>query len=550
VTRYVVATGISTLWIDPVTMSDTSVTASDTPGVTNILHYAFRQTTGIGNSFIDDLKVGTSFEDVAGLNNPPTISGIPNQRIDANTSTAPLSFTIGDAETPVDNLTLGHTSSNPALVAEDGVTFGGTGSNRTVTITPVANQEGTATITISVTDGGAAVTTTSFQLGVGLPTISNIPNQSTAVNTVLGPLAFTIGDVETATENLTLNVSSSNQALVPDGNITFGGSGSNRTVVISPAPDQTGLTRITLGVSDGTSTISNSFVLTVFPLLGLLRMDDFNRPTGPLVQFDGAWLSNGGTGGTNAQQMQIVNGRVKVHEDQSEDCSTEMPPFQSVPTIYATSSGTILFASMNITLTNLPTPAGSYFAHFRDTGNGFRARVFVSRGGASAGHFRLGIANNAAAISVSGQIATDLSLNTSYVIVVRYNVGTGESTLWLNPTSESDPGITATDAPFPVDIYAFTFRQNAGIGVVCVDDLKIGTTFSDVAPFGLRITNTGTDVVISWPVAAQGYTLQSTESLPPPDWSDYSDQGSVAGDRKVVGITGVTGTRFFRLFKP
>ena len=60
----------------------------------------------------------------------------------------------------------------------------------------------------------------------------------------------------------------------------------------------------------------------------------------------------------------------------------------------------------------------------------------------------------------------------------------------------------------------------------------------------------GTDVIISWPVAAQGYTLQSTENFSPPDWSDYSDQGTATGDRKVVSITGVTSTRFFRLFKP
>jgi hypothetical protein len=221
-----------------------------------------------------------------------------------------------------------------------------------------------------------------------------------------------------------------------------------------------------------------------------------------------------------------------------------------LPPIYTTSSGTILYAGLKFTLTNLPSPGGSYFAHFRDTGTGFRARVFVSTTGASPGHFRLGIANNAAAISASGQVANDLSLNTSYFIVVRYNVGTGESKLWLNPTDESGPGIVAPDAPFPIEIYAFTFRQNGGIGVVCVDDLKIGTAFHDVAPFALRIIKAGENVEISWLVAAQGYTLQSTESFSPADWTDYSDQGSVAGDRKVVTITGVTGTRFFRLFKP
>ena len=39
------------------------------------------------------------------------------------------------------------------------------------------------------------------------------------------PIAFTIGDAETAIGALTLSGTSSNAALVPDANITFGGSG-------------------------------------------------------------------------------------------------------------------------------------------------------------------------------------------------------------------------------------------------------------------------------------------------------------------------------------
>ena len=47
-------------------------------------------------------------------------------------------------------------SSNPALVPAANIVFGGSGANRTVTITPAANQSGTATITLTVTDGTAA----------------------------------------------------------------------------------------------------------------------------------------------------------------------------------------------------------------------------------------------------------------------------------------------------------------------------------------------------------------------------------------------------------
>ena len=45
------------------------------------------------------------------------------------------------------------TSSNSTLVPTGNLVLGGSGANRTLTITPAANQNGTATITVEVTDG-------------------------------------------------------------------------------------------------------------------------------------------------------------------------------------------------------------------------------------------------------------------------------------------------------------------------------------------------------------------------------------------------------------
>jgi hypothetical protein len=69
--------------------------------------------------------------------------------------------------------------------------------------------------------------------------------------------------VETAPGALTLSASSSNTTLVPIANITFGGSGANRTVTIVPAANKFGTATITIVVSDGALTASSSFVLTV-----------------------------------------------------------------------------------------------------------------------------------------------------------------------------------------------------------------------------------------------------------------------------------------------
>ena len=48
-------------------------------------------------------------------------------------------------------------------------------------------------------------------------------------------------------------------------NIVFGGSGSNRTVTVTPEAGQTGVANITITVSDGTDTAETVFQLSVRP---------------------------------------------------------------------------------------------------------------------------------------------------------------------------------------------------------------------------------------------------------------------------------------------
>src|SRR5260221_6644153 len=217
--------------------------------------------------------VGASFTEltvnwklVLGTNTAPTISNIPVQVTSEDTPSSTLGFTVGDAETPAANLTVSGGSSVQTLVPNANIVFGGSGANRTVTLSPAANQFGTATITLTVSDGQLS-TSTSFQLTVNsvndAPTITGIGNQTTTTGTAVGPINFTVGDVETPAGSLTLSGGSSNQTLVPNGNIVFGGSGANRTVTLTPAAGQTGTATITLTVSDGSSTTSSSFILTV-----------------------------------------------------------------------------------------------------------------------------------------------------------------------------------------------------------------------------------------------------------------------------------------------
>ncbi len=102
----------------------------------------------------------------APTNTPPVISAITNRSIGVNSSVGPIPFTIGDAETPAASLAVSGSSGNTTLVPNANIVFGGSGSNRTVTVTPAANQSGSAIITVTTTDSGGLAASDSFALTV------------------------------------------------------------------------------------------------------------------------------------------------------------------------------------------------------------------------------------------------------------------------------------------------------------------------------------------------------------------------------------------------
>jgi hypothetical protein len=84
-------------------------------------------------------------------NYPPTISHIPDQTIPMNGTSGDILFTLTDEA--LNSLVLTPSSSNPVLLPVSGISFQGSGANRTVRLTPALNQVGTTTVTITVFDG-------------------------------------------------------------------------------------------------------------------------------------------------------------------------------------------------------------------------------------------------------------------------------------------------------------------------------------------------------------------------------------------------------------
>lgn len=97
---------------------------------------------------------------ITNVNDAPVVSAITARTINEDQSTGAIAFTVSDAESAAASLVVTASSSNPTLVPPSGFVIGGSGANRTVTVTPAANQNGTATITVSANDGLANGVTT------------------------------------------------------------------------------------------------------------------------------------------------------------------------------------------------------------------------------------------------------------------------------------------------------------------------------------------------------------------------------------------------------
>nr|AFI78505.1 serine proteinase precursor protein [uncultured bacterium ws156A7] len=142
-----------------------------------------------------------------------------------------------------------------------------TGTAPSLTYTPDGDYNGSDSFTFKVNDGtvdsGLATVNITIDPVNDAPTISDIVDQTTDEDTATGALAFTIGDLETSPDLLTVSGDSSNTTLVPSGNIVFGGSGANRTVTVTPADDQYGTATISVTVDDGTDTTVDTFLVTV-----------------------------------------------------------------------------------------------------------------------------------------------------------------------------------------------------------------------------------------------------------------------------------------------
>ncbi len=313
------------------------------------------------------------------VNDTPTISDIPDADFDEDTpeGTGEVAFSVTDEEDDDDTLSVTASSDNQGLIPDSSITItnpaGGTGSERTLQAVTLPNANGTAIITVTVTDSQGKSSTDTFTITVDPvqddptdgddafdvtedtpatlnvlenddvdagtnPTLENVtvvsigiaPSHGTAVKAgdgksilytpdadnneddtftytmqdaasrqatftvaihmlpvndppdmhstildqttdegvALGPLSFTVTDVDDDDGILTITATSSNQVLIPVGNVAISNEGgSDRTVSITPSGRWNGSSNITLTVKDDENAFDSgsttSFKVTV-----------------------------------------------------------------------------------------------------------------------------------------------------------------------------------------------------------------------------------------------------------------------------------------------
>jgi hypothetical protein len=195
----------------------------------------------------------------------PAVSAIGPQYVNVGTAPAPIAFGVNSSVVPDADLVVTATSSNPDLIPNASLRVGGNGPDRTLAFTPTPNATGSATITVTVSDGTSSsfrtipVTVASLGNALALFPISDLtlPQGSPAQ-----VVSFGVANAQDPAA-LTYNWNSSNANLIPNANIRVNTAAG--TVGVKPVAGQNGQATITLTVREGDDTAEQEFTVTVNP---------------------------------------------------------------------------------------------------------------------------------------------------------------------------------------------------------------------------------------------------------------------------------------------
>ncbi|MDM8520030.1 tandem-95 repeat protein [Anaerolineales bacterium HSG6] len=195
-------------------------------------------------------------------NQPPVVSGLEPSYTILEDSSVTISYTISDMPSAPEDLWTSHFiltgGQQESLLPLSGITHAGTGAERSVTLYPRANANGSARFALRVADGSY---NTDKQVWLYVtpvndgPLISSIPQTYTIINQPY-TYSITTSDLEGDVVTVTAPLSASWLSLTNNGDGTA-------VLAGTPSSNQVGVYSVTIQATDGVSQTEQSFAIEV-----------------------------------------------------------------------------------------------------------------------------------------------------------------------------------------------------------------------------------------------------------------------------------------------
>ena len=178
-----------------------------------------------------------------------------------------VEFEFGDLDTASDRLVLSGSVVSGDLFAADGLLIEGTPPTGRLTLRPTMDQSGEGLIQISISDGTSLI---ERQISISVASVIDPPRISLIEDLVMEAnetvsVRFEVFDPDSKTDRLLLDVASTNRELFANETLTVEGEGRERTLQLKPSAGRDGEATILVGLSNGESSVSSRFDVTVLP---------------------------------------------------------------------------------------------------------------------------------------------------------------------------------------------------------------------------------------------------------------------------------------------
>jgi hypothetical protein len=189
---------------------------------------------------------------------PPQLSSLKDESIEAGDKFGPEPFTVNDIATPADRLAVKLESSDTEWLPASSLSLDRSGNNWAVHIDPAPSKAGACDVAVIVTDSQGNSSTNHFRLAVAepawsAPTLERKGEQQQIIRagSQLAPVFFQASDRKTPADQLAWSFDSSNPALLPVNNIQVHHEETSWQVTAATEPGQTGTASVTVTVKNG-----------------------------------------------------------------------------------------------------------------------------------------------------------------------------------------------------------------------------------------------------------------------------------------------------------